>query len=80
MPFGVYVDQTLQILDVDDLVHGLTKSLIFGVLITLVGVVDGVSVRGGAEGVGRVTTAAVVHGIVAIIVTDMLFVFLGTRA
>jgi phospholipid/cholesterol/gamma-HCH transport system permease protein len=80
MPFAVYVDQTLQILSIDDLVHGLTKSLIFGVLITLVGVVDGVSVRGGAEGVGRVTTAAVVHGIVAIIVTDMLFVFLVTRA
>ena len=55
------------------------KSLIFGVLITLVGVVDGLSVRGGAEGVGRVTTAAVVHGIVAIIVTDMIFVFIVTR-
>ena len=79
MPFGVYVDQTLRILDVDDLLHGLVKSLIFGVLITLVGVVDGVSVRGGAEGVGRVTTSAVVHGIVAIIVTDMVFVFLVTR-
>lgn len=79
MSLGVYLDRTLRILSVDDLVHGLTKSLIFGVLITLVGVVDGISVRGGAEGVGRVTTASVVHGIVAIILTDMIFVFVVTR-
>ncbi len=62
----------------DDLAHGLTKSLIFAVLITIVSVVDGVSVKGGAEGVGRVTTSAVVHGITAIVLTDMIFVFATT--
>ena len=61
-----------------DLVHGLTKSLIFAVLITIVSVVDGISVKGGAEGVGRVTTSAVVHGISAIVLTDMIFVFMTT--
>jgi phospholipid/cholesterol/gamma-HCH transport system permease protein len=49
------------------------------VLITIVGIVDGSSVTGGAEGVGRVTTASVVHGISAIVLTDMIFVFVATR-
>ena len=49
------------------------------VLIALVGIVDGSAVKGGAEGVGRVTTNAVVHGITAIVFTDMLFVFATTR-
>ena len=62
----------------DDLLHGLAKSLIFAVLITTVSVVDGSSVKGGAEGVGRVTTDAVVHGIFAIVMTDMVFVFAAT--
>lgn len=62
----------------DDLAHGLTKSLIFAVLVTIVSVVDGISVKGGAEGVGRVTTSAVVHGITAIVLTDMIFVFATT--
>ena len=48
------------------------------VLITIVAVINGTSVKGGAEGVGRVTTAAVVHGISAIVITDMIFVFAST--
>jgi phospholipid/cholesterol/gamma-HCH transport system permease protein len=76
---GAYVDQTIAYLDVGDLMHGLGKSVIFGVLITIVGVVNGVSVRGGAEGVGRVTTSSVVHAITAIVVTDMIFVYVATR-
>ena len=43
------------------------------------GIVDGSSVTGGAEGVGRVTTSSVVHGISAIVLTDMIFVFAATR-
>jgi phospholipid/cholesterol/gamma-HCH transport system permease protein len=49
------------------------------VLITLIGVVNGASVTSGAEGVGRVTTRAVVQSISAIVITDMLFAFLATR-
>jgi phospholipid/cholesterol/gamma-HCH transport system permease protein len=76
---GAYVDQTILYLDVGDVMHGLAKSVIFAVLITVVGVVNGASVRGGAEGVGRVTTNSVVHAITAIVVTDMIFVFVATR-
>lgn len=74
-----YASRLIEVLSVDDLMHGLGKSAIFAVLITLVGVVNGVNVQGGAEGVGRSTTRSVVQAITAIVITDMLFVFVVTR-
>ena len=74
-----YVNQTLDLLVAGDVMHGVWKSLIFAGLVALIGIVDGSAVSGGAEGVGRVTTRAVVHGITAIVLTDMLFVFATTR-
>ena len=76
---AAYVSETLEILSDNDVLHGLGKSAIFGLLIAVIGVVNGASVTGGAEGVGRVTTRAVVQSISAIVITDMLFVFLVTR-
>ena len=85
---GLYVTSTLGIsfqayladlqasLKVADLVHGLGKSAIFAVLITTVGVNNGLGVTGGADGIVRVTTRAVVQGISAIVITDMLFAWL----
>ena len=77
--FGAYVDEVVSLLQMNDMLHGLVKSVIFSVLITIVGVVNGASVTGGAEGVGRMTTRSVVHAISAIVITDMLFVFMVTR-
>jgi phospholipid/cholesterol/gamma-HCH transport system permease protein len=79
MTLAAYWNQVLDLLGSNDVLHGLAKSLIFAVLVTVVGIVDGSSVEGGAEGVGRVTTASVVHGITAIVLTDMLFAFATTR-
>lgn len=76
---AAYWDETIDLLSVDDLLHGLGKSAIFAVLISVIGVVNGASVQGGAEGVGKATTRAVVQSISAIIVTDMLFAFVATR-
>ena len=76
---SAYIDQVVNAITLGDLFHGLEKSAIFAILITLVGVANGASVTGGAEGVGRVTTRAVVQAISAIIVTDMLFAFMATR-
>jgi phospholipid/cholesterol/gamma-HCH transport system permease protein len=64
---------------VGDLLHGLAKSVLFAVLITIVGVVNGALVDGGAEGVGRATTRSVVHAIAAIVIADMVVAFLLTR-
>jgi phospholipid/cholesterol/gamma-HCH transport system permease protein len=77
--FGAYFGQVIDSLKVTDLGHGLAKSAIFAVLITLVGVVNGALVSGGAEGVGRMTTRSVVHAISAIVITDMIFAFAVTR-
>lgn len=77
--FGAYVRQVIDTLRLADLAHGLSKSAIFAVLITLVGVVNGAAVTGGAEGVGRMTTRSVVQAISAIVVTDMIFAFMVTR-
>ena len=76
---GMYAHQTTLFLDTNDVLHGLGKSVVFGALITLVGVVNGSAVTGGAEGVGRVTTNSVVHSILAIILADLIVVFMLTR-
>jgi phospholipid/cholesterol/gamma-HCH transport system permease protein len=79
MGFHVYVDQSLDILEVNDVTQGLLKSLVFAVIICLVGFINGFAVRGGAEGVGRATTRSVVQSISLIIVTDMVFTYFLTR-
>ena len=77
--FAVYLDEIIRFISVDDLMHGLSKAVIFGGLIAVVGIVNGSAVSGGAEGVGRVTTSSVVQAITAIVLADMLFVFAATR-
>jgi len=79
MGFRVYADQSLDILAVNDVTQGLFKSLVFAVIICLVGFINGFAVRGGAEGVGRATTRSVVQSISLIIVADMIFTFFLTR-
>lgn len=75
MSMIAYAQQIVEALKLSDLMHGLSKSVIFAVVITMVGVVNGASVTGGAEGVGRMTTRSVVHAISAIVIADMLFAF-----
>lgn len=76
LPFEVYWDQTLKALHVKDLVLGAIKSLVFGALIGLTGCTFGMRVRGGAIGVGRVTTTAVVTSYVLVIVANTFFTLL----
>lgn len=76
---AAYVDEVVSLLKLNDMLHGLAKSGIFAVLVTIIGVLNGASVTGGAEGVGRMTTRSVVHAISAIVITDMIFVFMVTR-
>ncbi len=66
----VYVNNTFQYLDLNDLWSGLIKAAVFGLLLTLIGCQQGFDTRGGAEGVGRSTTAAVVLGSLAILISD----------
>jgi phospholipid/cholesterol/gamma-HCH transport system permease protein len=56
--------------------YGLFKSATFGCTITLVGSIVGLGTRGGAEGVGRSTTRAVVYSAMLILVLDALWAML----
>ena len=56
---SAYLTQTMQFLEPRDLWEGLSKSVVFAILITLIGLSTGFSVTGGAEGVGRATTPPV---------------------
>lgn len=55
---------------------GIFKSIVFGLLIATIGCFRGFQVQGGAESVGRYTTASVVTGVFLVILTDAIFVFL----
>ena len=59
-----------------DFVTGMIQAGVFGILIALIACFEGLRVRGGAEGVGRATTATVVKCIVAIIVAACVFTVL----
>lgn len=68
-----YVGRTIDSLTMNDLVTGLVKAEMFGILIAGIACYEGLSVSNGAEGVGRATTNAVVRSIVALIISDLLF-------
>jgi phospholipid/cholesterol/gamma-HCH transport system permease protein len=53
-----------------DFLTGVGKSLFFGVIVTLIGCYNGLSTEGGTEGLGRATTATVVHVTMGVIVSD----------
>ncbi len=55
-----------------DLFAGLTKATVFGMIIGLVGCHEGFNSQGGARGVGRSTTEAVVISAVMILVSDYI--------
>ena len=68
-----YVQRTFDAILVRDFVTGLVKAGVFGALISGFACHLGLSVTGGAEGVGSATTRTVVLTIVALIVVDLLF-------
>jgi phospholipid/cholesterol/gamma-HCH transport system permease protein len=65
-----YFVQAWDQLGATDVRRGVFKAVVFGMIIGSVGCYQGFQVKGGAEGVGRVTTMAVVYSIIFIIVTD----------
>ncbi len=70
---SMYVNMVHESLALKDIVTGLTKTIFFGMIIAVVGCHQGLTVKGGAEGVGKSTTVSVVRSFIMIIVTDCLF-------
>jgi phospholipid/cholesterol/gamma-HCH transport system permease protein len=71
--FKTYIIATLNALVLRDIVTGMVKSLMFGIVITTVGCQEGLRTGLGAEEVGRSTTTAVVKSIFLVIMVDLVF-------
>lgn len=65
-----YMATTWQFMDLNDVLSGVIKAAIFGLLVALIGCQMGYYTSGGAAGVGRSTTRAVVVASIAILISD----------
>jgi phospholipid/cholesterol/gamma-HCH transport system permease protein len=68
-----YITRTFEIVKLQDFITGLIKAGVFGMLISGLACYLGLSVKGGAEGVGHATTRTVVLTIVSLIIVDLMF-------
>ena len=66
----IYMNKSFDFLATDDIICGLIKTIFFGAMIVVVSCYKGFTTSGGAEGVGKATTSAVVISIVLILVMD----------
>ena len=67
---GNYLDQTIKYLEYQDVMSGLIKAYVFGIIVALMGCYHGYYSKGGAEGVGFATTRAVVSSSIMILFTN----------
>lgn len=68
-----YLNETINAVHVWDVVSGLIKSVGFATAIAVIACQQGFATSGGAEGVGRRTTSAVVASLFSLIVIDAIF-------
>ena len=71
--FGEFIDRFGRVMQGSALLLGLGKSLVFALVIVLIGCSQGLRTRGSADSVGRQTTLSVVQAIFLVIVVDALF-------
>ena len=69
---GYFWQQLQQRLDFDDVFEGITKSIVFGVVASLLAVWEGYNSVPTAEGVGRATTRTVVSTAIAVLILDFM--------
>src|SRR5262249_10565188 len=73
---GTFLREARSALDLWDVSSGMLKSVAFGGVLALIACQPGLAATGGAEGVGRVTTSAVVTSLFALVLMDALFTVL----
>ncbi len=67
---SIYLNDILSHLQIIHFIHGLIKSFFFGFIIVTVSCYKGFNTTGGAEGVGKSTTQAVVYSMLFILISD----------
>jgi phospholipid/cholesterol/gamma-HCH transport system permease protein len=77
---AIYVKNTWDFLQSWDIVSGLIKAAVFGFIVALMGCYHGYNASGGARGVGRATTHAVVSAAILIFAADYLMTSLFTHS
>lgn len=67
---GFFINDVLGSLTLSDLSSGIGKSFVFAYFITIIGCYNGLTAKGGADGVGRATTNTVVMASIFVLVAD----------
>jgi phospholipid/cholesterol/gamma-HCH transport system permease protein len=65
-----YINNSINYTEVSDIWYGLIKSLVFGAVVGIISCYKGFNTEGGAEGVGKATTGAVVTSCMMILILD----------
>ena len=65
-----FIQTALKFLTLKDIYSGLSKSIIFAIIISMVGCYQGLRTKEGAVGVGEATTLSVVTSFILIILAD----------
>ena len=71
-----YIEQTRSAIDLGDILLGVVKGSVFGILVAVTGCMKGMQSGRSASAVGNATTSAVVTGIITIIVMTAIFAVL----
>ena len=74
--FYLFFRNAAELLEVKDVLFGIFKSLIFGIIITMVACDQGLTTTGGAEGVGRATMRSVVYSFLLVLIANYLLLSL----
>jgi phospholipid/cholesterol/gamma-HCH transport system permease protein len=72
-PLITFFNQVQLAVGYGDLLGGLAKSFVFGILVAAIGCLRGLQTQTGASAVGESTTRAVVSGIILIVIADGIF-------
>ena len=67
-----FIASARSVLPFTDVLKGLLKSVVFAIIIAIIGAYQGLTTRGGAAGVGKSTTGAVVTSIILIFIFNFL--------
>ena len=70
LPAGLYFNDVFESLTLGDVSSGVAKSFFFAYFIAIVGCYNGLTTKGGADGVGRATTNTVVLAAILVLVSD----------
>lgn len=70
MESRMYIDGVIEYVEPKDLISGMIKALFFGIIIVMIGSYCGFRTKGGAQGVGKATTRAIVGIAITVLIVD----------